>query len=121
MPRTVSACRTPYQPLKILMDGPTLLRMTLTMTIDDCVAFAFLMTTALLSSVRFEGVVAIAEELGDAYELQSLCWQWRVYKPVESRMTSTIIKDSSEGPATSVLSIEFTLIRSSTKEEPIRG
>lgn len=99
------------------------------MTIDDYFAFAFLPTTALLSSVlpwlsvrnssRFEGVVVIAEEQEDAYELQFLCGQWRTYMPVKLIMRLTMTKDISEGLASSVLSIEFTFIRSSTGEEPI--
>ncbi|KEQ85174.1 hypothetical protein M438DRAFT_208765 [Aureobasidium pullulans EXF-150] len=78
---------------------PTLLRMTLTMTIDDCFAFAFLMIAVLLSSVlpwlsmrnlsRFEGVVVIAEEKEDAYELQFPCGQRRAYMPVRLMMTLT--------------------------------
>ena len=62
---------------------PTLLRMTFTMTIEDCFAFAFLLIAVLLSSVlpwlsvrnssRFEGVVVIAEEQEDAYKPQFLC------------------------------------------------
>ncbi|THX09467.1 hypothetical protein D6D13_06118 [Aureobasidium pullulans] len=92
---------------------PTLLRMTFTMTIDDCFAFAFLMIAVLLSSVlpwlsvknlsRFEGVVVIAEEQEDAYKPQFLCWQRRAYIPVKSIMKLTTTKDSSEGLASSIV------------------
>jgi len=89
MSRTVSACRTQCQPLMLSMDGLMLLRMTLTMTIDDCFTFAFLLIAVLLSSVlpwlsvrnssRSEGVVVIAEEQEDAYELQFPCGRRRAY------------------------------------------
>lgn len=110
-------------------ERPILLRMTLTMTIDGCFAFAFLPIAVLLSSVslwlsvrnssRFEGVVVIAEEQEDAYELQFPCGQRRAYMPVKLIMRLTMTKDISEGLASSVFSIEFTFIRSSTGEEPI--
>lgn len=98
MSRTVSACRT-MPTTHASMDGPILLRMTLTMTIDDCFAFAFLMIAVLLSSglpwlsvrnsSRFEGVVVIAEEKEDAYELQFPCGQRRAYMPVKLMTTLT--------------------------------
>ncbi|THZ73061.1 hypothetical protein D6C85_04319 [Aureobasidium pullulans] len=90
-----------------------LLRMTLTMTIDDCFAFAFLLIAVLLSSVlpwlsvrnssRSEGVVVIAEEQEDAYELQFPCGRRRAYMPVKLIMTLTMIKNVYEGLAPSVV------------------